>query len=82
MFEFELQPEHGEYPDCRSERESGGGVLWCLRGCGGDRYRSGPLLSCVTIIVGSLRKDSRLRNPHLQASYGPDVSPTEAQWEN
>uniref|UniRef100_A0A3Q0S6H6 Brain expressed, associated with NEDD4, 1 n=1 Tax=Amphilophus citrinellus TaxID=61819 RepID=A0A3Q0S6H6_AMPCI len=27
-------------------------------------------LSCVTIIVGSLRKDSRLRNPHLRASYG------------
>ncbi|KAK6294686.1 hypothetical protein J4Q44_G00355160 [Coregonus suidteri] len=29
-------------------------------------------LSCVTIIVGSLRKDSRLRNPHLRASYAPD----------
>uniref|UniRef100_A0A3Q4GSZ9 Brain expressed, associated with NEDD4, 1 n=1 Tax=Neolamprologus brichardi TaxID=32507 RepID=A0A3Q4GSZ9_NEOBR len=27
-------------------------------------------LSCITIIVGSLRKDSRLRNPHLRASYG------------
>lgn len=27
-------------------------------------------LSCVTIIVGSLRKDGRLRNPHLRASYG------------
>uniref|UniRef100_A0A672IDF4 Brain expressed, associated with NEDD4, 1 n=1 Tax=Salarias fasciatus TaxID=181472 RepID=A0A672IDF4_SALFA len=37
-------------------------------------------LSCITIIVGSLRKDSRLRNPHLRASYGqsaasPRVSP-------
>ncbi|XP_051788117.1 protein BEAN1 isoform X2 [Erpetoichthys calabaricus] len=31
-------------------------------------------LSCVTIIVGSLRKDGRLRNPHLrtEASYAPD----------
>ncbi|XP_029464040.1 protein BEAN1 [Rhinatrema bivittatum] len=31
-------------------------------------------LSCVTIIVGSLRKDGRLRQPHLRtdAGYGPD----------
>ncbi|XP_067853689.1 protein BEAN1 [Heptranchias perlo] len=31
-------------------------------------------LSCMTIIVGSLRKDSRLRNYHLgtEASYAPD----------
>ncbi|KAI1904086.1 hypothetical protein AGOR_G00002050 [Albula goreensis] len=29
-------------------------------------------LSCVTIIVGSLRKDGRLRNPHLRHSYAPD----------
>ncbi|XP_035252713.1 protein BEAN1-like [Anguilla anguilla] len=29
-------------------------------------------LSCVTIIVGSLRKDGRLRNPHLRPSYAPD----------
>ncbi|XP_068811973.1 protein BEAN1 isoform X2 [Struthio camelus] len=31
-------------------------------------------LSCVTIIVGSLRKDGRLRQPHLRrdASYAPD----------
>ncbi|XP_062442402.1 protein BEAN1 [Rhea pennata] len=31
-------------------------------------------LSCVTIIVGSLRKDGRLRHPHLRrdASYAPD----------
>ncbi|CAL8370147.1 protein BEAN1 [Gadus morhua] len=29
-------------------------------------------LSCVTIIIGSLRKDSRLQTPHLRASYGPD----------
>ncbi|XP_030058440.1 protein BEAN1 [Microcaecilia unicolor] len=33
-------------------------------------------LSCVTIIVGSLRKDGRLRQPHLRtdAGYGPDSS--------
>uniref|UniRef100_H3AX18 Brain expressed associated with NEDD4 1 n=1 Tax=Latimeria chalumnae TaxID=7897 RepID=H3AX18_LATCH len=31
-------------------------------------------LSCVTIIVGSIRKDGRLRYPHLrtEASYAPD----------
>ncbi|RXM34265.1 Protein BEAN1 [Acipenser ruthenus] len=31
-------------------------------------------LSCVTIIIGSLRKDSRLHNPHLrtEANYAPD----------
>ncbi|XP_077687396.1 LOW QUALITY PROTEIN: protein BEAN1 [Eretmochelys imbricata] len=31
-------------------------------------------LSCVTIIVGSLRKDGRLRHPHLrrEATYAPD----------
>ncbi|XP_006130601.1 protein BEAN1 isoform X1 [Pelodiscus sinensis] len=31
-------------------------------------------LSCVTIIIGSLRKDGRLRHPHLRrnANYAPD----------
>ncbi|XP_051992154.1 protein BEAN1-like isoform X1 [Xyrauchen texanus] len=29
-------------------------------------------LSCITIIVGSLRKDRHLHNPHLRASYAPD----------
>lgn len=35
-------------------------------------------LSCVTIIVGSLRKDGRLRQPHLRrdAVYGKTASYT------
>ncbi|XP_057703510.1 protein BEAN1 isoform X1 [Corythoichthys intestinalis] len=65
---------HGEYPDCRSEHESGGeaSLLVSPLVVAGIVIGLVLFLSCVTIIVGSLRKDSRLRNPHLRASYGPD----------
>ncbi|KAI3363438.1 hypothetical protein L3Q82_012052 [Scortum barcoo] len=63
---------HGEYPDCRSERESGGeaSLLVSPLVVAGIVIGLVLFLSCITIIVGSLRKDSRLRNPHLRASYG------------
>ncbi|XP_028325237.1 protein BEAN1 [Gouania willdenowi] len=65
---------HGEYPDCRSERESGGeaSLLVSPLVVAGIVIGLVLFLSCITIIVGSLRKDSRLRNPHLRVSYGPD----------
>ncbi|KAG7511707.1 hypothetical protein JOB18_007618 [Solea senegalensis] len=65
---------HGEYPDCRSERESGGeaSLLVSPLVVAGIVIGLVLFLSCITIIIGSLRKDSRLRNPHLRASYGPD----------
>ncbi|KAM9847978.1 protein BEAN1 [Aulostomus maculatus] len=65
---------HGEYPDCRTERESGGeaSLLVSPLVVAGIVIGLVLFLSCITIIVGSLRKDSRLRNPHLRASYGPD----------
>uniref|UniRef100_A0A3Q3NJM0 Brain expressed, associated with NEDD4, 1 n=1 Tax=Mastacembelus armatus TaxID=205130 RepID=A0A3Q3NJM0_9TELE len=63
---------HGEYPDCRSERESGGeaSLLVSPLVVAGIVIGLVLFLSCITIIIGSLRKDSRLRNPHLRASYG------------
>lgn len=63
---------HGEYPDCRSERESGGeaSLLVSPLVVAGIVIGLVLFLSCITIIVGSLRKDSRLRNPHFRASYG------------
>ncbi|XP_029031404.1 protein BEAN1 [Betta splendens] len=65
---------HGEFPDCRSERESGAeaSLLVSPLVVAGIVIGLVLFLSCVTIIVGSLRKDSRLRNPHLRASYAPD----------
>ncbi|XP_056148283.1 protein BEAN1 [Lampris incognitus] len=65
---------HGEYPDCRSERDSGGeaSLLVSPLVVAGIVIGLVLFLSCITIIVGSLRKDSRLRNPHLRASYAPD----------
>ncbi|XP_029691073.1 protein BEAN1 [Takifugu rubripes] len=65
---------HGEYPDCRSERESGGeaSLLVSPLVVAGIVIGLVLFLSCITIIVGSLRKDSRLRNPHFRASYGLD----------
>ncbi|KAM8858703.1 protein BEAN1 [Spinachia spinachia] len=65
---------HGEYPDCRSEREAGGeaSLLVSPLVVAGIVIGLVLFLSCITIIVGSLRKDSRLRNPHLRASYGLD----------
>lgn len=67
---------HGEYPDCRSERESGGeaSLLVSPLVVAGIVIGLVLFLSCVTIIVGSLRKDSRLRNPHLRASYGQSAT--------
>ncbi|XP_053730312.1 protein BEAN1 [Synchiropus splendidus] len=65
---------HGEYPECRSERESTGeaSLLVSPLVVAGIVIGLVLFLSCITIIVGSFRKDSRLRNPHLRASYGPD----------
>ncbi|XP_038155314.1 protein BEAN1 [Cyprinodon tularosa] len=65
---------HGEYPDCRSERESGGeaSLLVSPLVVAGIVIGLVLFLSCITIIIGSLRKDSRLRNPHFRASYGQD----------
>lgn len=67
---------HGEYPDCRSERESGGeaSLLVSPLVVAGIVIGLVLFLSCITIIVGSLRKDSRLRNPHFRASYGQSSS--------
>lgn len=67
---------HGEYPDCRSERESGGeaSLLVSPLVVAGIVIGLVLFLSCITIIVGSLRKDSRLRNPHLRASYGQSAA--------
>uniref|UniRef100_A0A3Q0RY31 Uncharacterized protein n=1 Tax=Amphilophus citrinellus TaxID=61819 RepID=A0A3Q0RY31_AMPCI len=50
---------HGEYPDCRSERESGGeaSLLVSPLVVAGIVIGLVLFLSCVTIIVGSLRKD-------------------------
>ncbi|CAL8298527.1 unnamed protein product [Merluccius merluccius] len=64
---------HGEYQDC-SEREMAGdaSLLVSPLVVAGIVIGLVLFLSCVTIIIGSLRKDSRLRNPHLRASYGPD----------
>lgn len=65
---------HGEYPECRSEREPVGepSLLVSPLVVAGIVIGLVLFLSCVTIIVGSLRKDSRLRNPHLRANYGQD----------
>lgn len=67
---------HGEYPDCRSERETGGeaSLLVSPLVVAGIVIGLVLFLSCITIIVGSLRKDSRLRNPHFRASYGQSDS--------
>ncbi|XP_068597834.1 protein BEAN1 [Brachionichthys hirsutus] len=65
---------HGEYPHCRGEGESAGEapLLVSPLVVAGIVIGLVLFLSCITIIVGSLRKDSRLRNPHLRASYGLD----------
>ncbi|XP_061546687.1 uncharacterized protein bean1 isoform X4 [Phycodurus eques] len=70
-FQLSSNQSHGEYPDCRSERESGGeaSLLVSPLVVAGIVIGLVLFLSCVTIIVGSLRKDSRLRNPHLRATY-------------
>ncbi|XP_056599550.1 protein BEAN1 isoform X1 [Triplophysa dalaica] len=60
-----------EYPDCQ-EGVSEASLLVSPLVVAGIVIGLVLFLSCVTIIVGSLRKDSRLRNPHLRASYAPD----------
>lgn len=72
MLSVSSNQSHGEYPDCRSERESGGeaSLLVSPLVVAGIVIGLVLFLSCITIIVGSLRKDSRLRNPHFRASYG------------
>lgn len=69
---------HGEYPDCRSEKESGGeaSLLVSPLVVAGIVIGLVLFLSCITIIIGSLRKDSRLRNPHFGASYGQSLYQT------
>uniref|UniRef100_A0A8C2BYJ8 Brain expressed, associated with NEDD4, 1 n=1 Tax=Cyprinus carpio TaxID=7962 RepID=A0A8C2BYJ8_CYPCA len=62
-----------EYPDCQ-EGGNEASLLVSPLVVAGIVIGLVLFLSCVTIIVGSLRKDSRLRNPHLHASYG--------QWSN
>lgn len=63
---------HGEYPDCWSERESAGEapLLVSPLVVAGIVIGLVLVLSCVTIIIGSLRKGSRLRHPHLPAADG------------
>ncbi|XP_051501253.1 protein BEAN1-like isoform X1 [Myxocyprinus asiaticus] len=60
-----------EYPDCQ-EGGNEASLLVSPLVVAGIVIGLVLFLSCVTIIVGSLRKDSRLRNPHLRASYAPD----------
>uniref|UniRef100_A0A8C1Y5F0 Brain expressed, associated with NEDD4, 1 n=2 Tax=Cyprinus carpio TaxID=7962 RepID=A0A8C1Y5F0_CYPCA len=60
-----------EYPDCQ-EGGNEASLLVSPLVVAGIVIGLVLFLSCVTIIVGSLRKDSRLRNPHLHASYAPD----------
>lgn len=69
---------HGEYPDCRSEKESGGeaSLLVSPLVVAGIVIGLVLFLSCITIIIGSLRKDSQLRNPHFGASYGQSLYQT------
>lgn len=69
-----VNQSHGEYPECRSEREPVGepSLLVSPLVVAGIVIGLVLFLSCITIIVGSLRKDSRLRNPHFGASYGHD----------
>ncbi|XP_034041325.1 protein BEAN1 [Thalassophryne amazonica] len=65
---------HGEYPDCHTEAECDGpeaSLLVSPLVVAGIVIGLVLFLSCITIIIGSLRKDSR-QNPQLQASYGPD----------
>ncbi len=62
-----------EYPDCQ-EGGNEASLLVSPLVVAGIVIGLVLFLSCVTIIVGSLRKDSRLHNPHLRASYG--------QWSN
>uniref|UniRef100_A0A8C2XKK7 Brain expressed, associated with NEDD4, 1 n=1 Tax=Cyclopterus lumpus TaxID=8103 RepID=A0A8C2XKK7_CYCLU len=74
---------HGEYPDCRSERDSGGeaSLLVSPLVVAGIVIGLVLFLSCITIIVGSLRKDSRLRHPHLRASYGQSARRTRTSFQ-
>uniref|UniRef100_A0A673HAL1 Protein BEAN1-like n=1 Tax=Sinocyclocheilus rhinocerous TaxID=307959 RepID=A0A673HAL1_9TELE len=53
-----------EYPDCQ-EGGNEASLLVSPLVVAGIVIGLVLFLSCVTIIVGSLRKDSRLRNPHL-----------------
>ncbi|XP_076856734.1 protein BEAN1 isoform X2 [Brachyhypopomus gauderio] len=63
-------PVH-EYPDCR-DGGSEASLLVSPLVVAGIVIGLVLFLSCVTIIVGSLRKDSRLRHPHLRSTYAPD----------
>lgn len=60
-----------DYPDCRHGANEASLLVSPLV-VAGIVIGLVLFLSCVTIIIGSFRKDSRLRNPHLRASYGPD----------
>ncbi|KAM6956647.1 protein BEAN1 [Aplochiton taeniatus] len=60
-----------DYPDCR-HGASEASLLVSPLVVAGIVIGLVLFLSCVTIIIGSFRKDSRLHNPHLRASYAPD----------
>ncbi|KAJ8400446.1 hypothetical protein AAFF_G00395700 [Aldrovandia affinis] len=64
------RPAH-EYSDCR-DGGSEASLLVSPLVVAGIVIGLVLFLSCITIIVGSLRKDGRLRNPHLRPSYAPD----------
>ncbi|KAJ8343700.1 hypothetical protein SKAU_G00310290 [Synaphobranchus kaupii] len=64
------RPAH-EYSDCRNGG-SEASLLVSPLVVAGIVIGLVLFLSCVTIIVGSLRKDGRLRNPNLRHSYAPD----------
>ncbi|KAL4613595.1 protein BEAN1 [Arapaima gigas] len=60
-----------DYPECR-EGSSEASLLVSPLVVAGIVIGLVLLLSCVTIIVGSLRKDGRLHNSQLRSSYAPD----------
>ncbi|XP_029109646.1 protein BEAN1-like [Scleropages formosus] len=64
------EPAH-EYPDCR-EGSGAASLLVSPLVVAGIVIGLVLFLSCVTIIVGSLRKDGRLRSHHLHAREASD----------
>ncbi|KPP72452.1 protein BEAN1-like [Scleropages formosus] len=60
-----------DYPDCR-EGSGEASLLVSPLVVAGIVIGLVLLLSCVTIIVGSLRKDGRLSSSQLRSSYAPD----------
>ncbi|KPP72817.1 protein BEAN1-like, partial [Scleropages formosus] len=69
-YTVESEPAH-EYPDCR-EGSGAASLLVSPLVVAGIVIGLVLFLSCVTIIVGSLRKDGRLRSHHLHAREASD----------